>query len=852
MIPMHLKLRNFLSYRDEAELDFNSLSIACLSGDNGSGKSAILDAITWAVWGKTRASNDRDVVSVGELEMDVTFVFQLAQREYRIFRRRSFTGRASQTIELDVREIGGSDWLSIAGDTVRETEQKIVALLNMEYDTFVNSAFILQGRADSFTQKPPSERKKILGDILNLQEYDELVRIARDELRAVQDRLSATQGRIATLDDQLERRPDLTTELQTVSAQLTDASEKHDLAQQLSETLKQQLAIYERGRTALTAATVRAERETRTVATLQSQFAARESEKASLITLIAGAAEIEHGVAEYERWRAENARLTTALRQVQQQIAAQTEAERAITQELAALQRLRDRHEHGLNTARQRLLELERDSQRLTLLREEALSTANAATDLAALRVVMSELRDERASRMTENQQLLDRMNEIKAHLATLEAGEAECPVCRRPLSPDDRDHVRDSWTTDGTALGERHRDNQRRCKAIDSDLKTHAVDEQRLAAIVQENATRGGTIQQLEARLADGDAARLQIESAIAEMAVLDRTIAAEDFAHEARVQRSAASAARTELDYDESNHSAAADAEARFAPFVERRQELELARSRLLNVEERLAGLAEQMEERQRAADEASTEVEQLRQTLSLDEDLEERVANAADEVDRLGAVRTTLWSRQGGIERQLAELDRVELERSERRKEATALGLDAGALKELVEAFGRNGIQALIIESILPELEDKANELLQRMSSSNLRVAFRSQREALSSDRVIETLDIIIRDEYGERPYALYSGGEAFRVNFAVRVALSKLLARRAGANVDMLVIDEGFGTQDSRGRDGLIEALRSVEVDFKKILVITHIGEIRELFPTRIDIVKGDRGSRITVT
>jgi exonuclease SbcC len=134
---------------------------------------------------------------------------------------------------------------------------------------------------------------------------------------------------------------------------------------------------------------------------------------------------------------------------------------------------------------------------------------------------------------------------------------------------------------------------------------------------------------------------------------------------------------------------------------------------------------------------------------------------------------------------------------------------------------------------------------------MSSSQLHVTFRSQRQALSSDNIIETLDILIRDEYGERPYALYSGGEAFRVNFAVRVALSKLLARRAGANIDMLVIDEGFGTQDARGRDGLIEALHSVEQDFQTILVITHIGEIRELFPTRIDVVKTERGSKIAV-
>jgi DNA repair protein SbcC/Rad50 len=851
MIPVHLKLRNFLSYRDEAALDFHSLSIACLSGDNGSGKSALLDAITWAIWGKTRASNDRDVVSVGEIEMDVTFIFQLGDREYRVFRRRSFTGRASQTIEFDVREIGGDGWLSIAGDNVRETEQKIISTLNMEYDTFVNSAFILQGRADSFTQKPPSERKKILGDILNLQEYDELVRMARDDERSVRDRLTAAQSRIAALDDQLERRPELVAELETVSAQLTDAGEKLDLAQQLCDTLKHQLAIVERGREALTAAATRAERETRALATLDTQLAARSDEKAKLEELIAGADEIEAGLTRYERWKAESARFALALRQVQQQVAAQHEAEQAIAQALAALERARGQHESSRLAAGKRLEAMERDEQRLNELRGQAASTAGAQRELDAVRATIGELRHEHAGLQTENRQLRERMNEIKEHLTTLESSEASCPVCRQPLSPDDRERVREAWTADGTSLGDRFRANTARCKAIDSELDELTAREQRIAEVVRANAARGGVIQQLEAGLRERESLQQQIQALDADIATIDQTIARGDFAHDARQRHAAAIAERAALDYDESRHNEAAEEETRHAPFVTRKQELDVARTRLEGVEETIAALVAQVAERRQAADEANAEAEQLRATLILDDGLSERVAEAVDEVERLTVQRNELWSRQGGIERQLAELDRLDADRTQLSKDATALGLDAGALKELIEAFGRNGIQALIIESVLPELEDKANELLQRMSSSNLRVSFRSQREALSSDRIIETLDIIIRDEYGERPYALYSGGEAFRVNFAVRVALSKLLARRSGANIDMLVIDEGFGTQDSRGRDGLIEALRSVEGDFKKILVITHIGEIRELFPTRIDVVKGERGSTITV-
>jgi len=94
-------------------------------------------------------------------------------------------------------------------------------------------------------------------------------------------------------------------------------------------------------------------------------------------------------------------------------------------------------------------------------------------------------------------------------------------------------------------------------------------------------------------------------------------------------------------------------------------------------------------------------------------------------------------------------------------------------------------------------------------------------------------------------------MYSGGEAFRVNFAIRLALSEILAQRKGARLQTLVIDEGFGSQDALGRQRLIEAINLVRHDFAKILVITHLDELKDAFPTRIEVEKSDRGSTIRV-
>jgi exonuclease SbcC len=174
--------------------------------------------------------------------------------------------------------------------------------------------------------------------------------------------------------------------------------------------------------------------------------------------------------------------------------------------------------------------------------------------------------------------------------------------------------------------------------------------------------------------------------------------------------------------------------------------------------------------------------------------------------------------------------------------------------GQFKQLERAFGKDGVPALLIEQALPQIETKANEILDRLSSGNMSVRFITQ--AAYKDRrredLRETLDIQISDGAGTRDYEMFSGGEAFRVNFAIRLALSEVLAQRAGARLQTLVIDEGFGSQDALGRQRLVEAINLVRLDFAKILVITHIDELKDYFPNRIEVEKTERGSNIRVT
>ena len=202
-------------------------------------------------------------------------------------------------------------------------------------------------------------------------------------------------------------------------------------------------------------------------------------------------------------------------------------------------------------------------------------------------------------------------------------------------------------------------------------------------------------------------------------------------------------------------------------------------------------------------------------------------------------------------GAVKEKIDRCANLERSRGEKLASRESIVKEQKIYEELATAFGKKGIQAMLIENALPELEEEANSLLARMTDNRMSVRIESQRALKSKEGEAETLDINIGDELGTRRYEMYSGGEAFRIDFALRIALSKLLARRAGAPLPTLIIDEGFGSQDANGRERLVEAINSIQDDFEKILVITHIEEMKESFPVRIEVTKGPDGSKVEV-
>lgn len=144
-------------------------------------------------------------------------------------------------------------------------------------------------------------------------------------------------------------------------------------------------------------------------------------------------------------------------------------------------------------------------------------------------------------------------------------------------------------------------------------------------------------------------------------------------------------------------------------------------------------------------------------------------------------------------------------------------------------LQEAFGKNGIPAMVISNITTELEINTNALLRELTNKNLSVRFITEKNLKVSKELSDTLEIKIKNNFIERPYQLYSGGEKYRIDLAIRLAISQILARRNNFKLETLIIDEPSGL-DRKGLTDFKDVLQKLSSTFKKILVVSHLTEL----------------------
>ncbi len=854
MIPLRLSLRNFLCYRDDVPpLDLRGVHVACLCGANGHGKSALLDAMTWCLWGQARTGsrNHNSLIAYGETECRVELDFQAKSQCYRAIRRRRSAGQGRTELDLFVLDDAERP-RAVTGNTVNETNARIRNLVGMDYDTFVNSAFLLQGRSDEFTRKTPSERKEVLSSILGLGLYEILQAEARNKRAEWQDSVARTEGALTQTRAALDQVNDPAGELAAVDQRLEELSTELNSAAIKARNSREALDDLRRKQTELAAT------EYKTV-DLRQLIQREESDQAVLREriqttneLAQRADEITAGVTLLDNARTELERLESVRRQhgtLQDRrnslITAINREQASLESEIAGLERrIRD----DLRPAAALAASTERKLQELEET-ESGLSTEHFSIEQRAEQ--LSNLSGQIAARTGDLERCVDEGRELRAkqrEMSTASGPEALCPLCRTPLSEDACTNIANWYESEIAAKLNQHSDLQVHIEKLTRQRDDLSADtEVRRKALLRRQRETQQARGRLEQQRLQGAEASDLLSSLEPRLLQMQRALGAGEFALSERQGLAELDAEISRLGYDDAKREAAYDLTQSLQHWHADRLALETALARLPQDTTDL----ERGEERVKNARQDLAEAERIlaedRAALAGLPDAERAASNAETAFSTLSRERDDLLARQGRLQ---AEAERMAAYRSEiarlERSHQHAQS-EQRVYSELFQAFGRSGLPAMLIDAAVPHLESEANNLLGRMTDNRMAVRLETQR-VNQGGNTTETLDILISDELGSRSYELFSGGEAFRINLALRIALSKVLSQRLGTPLPTLFIDEGFGTQDAAGRERIVDAIASIQDEFEKIIVITHLEELKDLFPARIEVLKTESGSQ----
>ncbi|MGK7878566.1 MAG: exonuclease subunit SbcC [Crocosphaera sp.] len=1006
MIPLQLTLKNFLSYRDII-LDFRGLHTACICGANGAGKSSLLEAITWVIWGKSRTATDEDIIHTTAPYVRVDFEFICYEQSYRIIRSR----QRGKSPSLDFQINSGDEFISLSGKKVKDTQDIIIATLKLDYETFINSAYLRQGRADEFMLRGATDRKKVLAELLKLEQYQKLAEKAKDLSKQYKGQVEQIKLNLERINQQIEERININTQQKVINQEIEKLQNSQQADQEKLQIIKQknshrqawleQFRWHQNKQQNLVKEAHKLNKESAELVnkinkseTMINQEQEITEKYEELLILQKQEETLSHQFQisqeiQHERQKIEqeifkrNNQLQLQIRQEKTRLEQLEENERELQKIISQSKEIKAAVEK-LNHHRQRLQELDKLQHKVTPLlkqkqnletelekikanleakleqfnnleiqynqelkkiperRQMLLELDSQIQEIDNQKVYQKRVKEKSQQRKLTQEKLIvnqrnytEKIHELQQKIKLLNNPDSTCPLCEQELDESRRHNVVDKTHQQQQKLQEQIWFLQEELSVIKRDIKSLTIEDKHL----ENKLKNSGSIQQefskIEAQLDQAGEVKIKSKKLQKEKEYIENLITTETYGIDIQSDIKTISKRLEELNYDEQSHGLARgevdrlrwaeikqakieDAirnqkkitqqkpeiitkieqleteikkletdsilkqkinkiedklndlnydrayHQRISSYIRKSQSCVVDYQKLQDIKQQYPQLKEQLEtvtnkinNNQEEQKDTEKFIQQLSTQLETIEDHTEEIERLETQLKLERKKLDNLLGEKGRIEQSLSQLQSFKKDQEEQEKQYKNIRKKYRVYTELTQAFSKNGIQLLMIENVLPQLEAETNQILSRLTGNQFHIRFVTQRAGKSgssrkkSAKMIDTLDIIISDTKGSRAYETYSGGEAFRINFSVRLALAKLLAQRAGTTLQMLIIDEGFGTQDAEGCERLIAAINAISSDFSCILAVTHMPRFQEAFQHRIEVYKTNQGSKINL-
>ncbi|MES0360288.1 MAG: SMC family ATPase, partial [Anaerolineales bacterium] len=665
MIPLSITISGFLSYRDRTELDFSGFDLACIAGANGAGKSSLLDAITWSLFGQARKRDDSLINSKEDLA-EVSFIFTYEGNVYRVIRSKP---RNKTTIlefhilqekgdEAGKRDYESGTWKPLTERTLRDTEAHIQETLRLDYETFVNASFFLQGKADQFTQQRPGDRKRILSSILGLEIWEDYRQQAGDLRRTIEKDIHAIEGRMQEITSELTEEEVRKSRLQELQKELNDLSQNRAIQETTLETIRQIAATLVEQERVVGILARQSEEAAQNLSGIKERLNSRQEERASFNQLLSREQDIEESYAAWQKsreslesWEAVAARFREGEKKRQGPLDEINAAQAVLLQERQTL----EDQQREILALQSQIPEIEKN------LESVAGNAKDAEHRLARRKLLLEELQiaqKNQAEAKAENPRLKNDMEEIKGRIDQLSKTEgATCPLCGQLLSQSDRHALIESLNIQGREMGDKYRANLDLVEQTDEKVRDLENQIESLSTADSELRKYEKTSVQLTSNLEVLNAQKDQWEDKSApRLAEITTSIDQDTFAPEARERLAVVNEELKGIGYDAAAHDSVRKAES-----DGRQSEVEM-----------------------RALEKAKAAMTPLEREII---DLESQIVNLEDEVSRKGAEHTKAAealeiSRQKAPDQEAAEGVLLNLQERENR-----LRMEVGAAKQKV---------------------------------------------------------------------------------------------------------------------------------------------------------------------
>ncbi len=818
MRPLELTLRNFRSYGDDpVTFDFRGRRLVGIVGPIGSGKSSILDAISFALYGRT-PSLARGTKSLIHQRADgclVTFRFAVDGDVWEVVRALRRKGQSQHNLyrlEADLKAPEQVEVVTLEG----EVNRRIGELLGLDFDAFSRSVLLAQGRFSDFLRAAPAERDVVLKGLFGHERIDHMRQLAKDRVNALDVELARAETEAANVTSLQARRSELASDIEISTERLTSLQKvmpahQHDI--ELMQSLKPDIKNLQDRVRLLTDTNRPDEVEVEALAKRAAELGSEREAVAAELNVaeesLAGIQEKVNAVAD-EREKTNEALVLLADRKLQ-------------------LARIEDAKKLALGHRKT-----------LEKVQSEVVAT-EARLETAAASVLDEELEGARqavkeAEAEVHRQQIVDMAGTLRHDL---EDGDP-CPVCDRPIeleklaagSPVGLQEARESLRVERARLAaveKRHR----------QELEERTGIEALLAQLIRrvEDVTEEITLADEAVAAADKQLANQ--ESALAaligqgdpETVVGLRKDEYRKFDQQLEHARSKRDAIRTRHDQairDEQEATRSLNNTERSLFELAGRLDLDLAdlptdpaanvRLMLKLLEEEVAKATEQL---------ANHEIELV--------SVESRMADRLSELGVRASLSDEIGRLEGQVKAQMAEADALDAriqKTSELLKGRDAQIMARDRYRRIVDDLSNANFVRYLLDSERQRLAELGSDHFQRLSAGRYR---------FDTDGSFNVIDLTAADAV-RRPDSL-SGGETFLASLGLALALAELVSR-TGGRLDAFFLDEGFGSLDPEHLDLAMDGIEAVAAGAtdRLVLVVSHVPELRDRLEDLIELEK----------